>query len=101
MIGQILFYNKLIEVSPEYVVNTVMNSKKKFSPEAIARTTKILYQMGLNTAKKKGVKAGVNKEINAVVHASRHPKAVKALKAVQFGGPEGATYPYPWHVWMR
>jgi len=87
MIGQVLFYNKLMEVSPEYVINIIMNSRKKPNSKAVIRATKILHDMSLKAAKKKGIKAGVTKNIDTLVHITRHPKVKKVVDVINMTEP--------------
>lgn len=77
----------LLEMSPEHVINTVMNSKKKFNPRAIARATRILHQMSLNAVKKKGIKAGIQNNIDAAVHTTRHPKVKAVVDTINMTEP--------------
>lgn len=78
--------SELMEISPEYVINLLMNSKK-VSPTGIKKGIKILNQMSLNAAKKKGIKAGVTNTIDSIVHLTRHPKVKKAVDLINMTEP--------------
>ena len=83
----------LMEVSPEYVINILMNSKKKPNLNAVNRAAKIINKMSLNAAKKKGIKAGITKNIDAVVHATRHPKVKRVVDIINITEPQYQALP--------
>lgn len=87
MIGQTLFYNKLMEVSPEYIVNILMNSKKAFDVAGASRGAKLMHKAAILAAKRKGVKAGAQSSVDALVHATRHPKVKKLVDLINMTEP--------------
>ena len=93
MIGQILFYNRLskttqlTEVTSDLVIEKLLTSKKKLSVAGLRRGLRLIDRITRNTAQRKGKRAAVTSTMDAVQHATRHPKIKKMVDIVNMTEP--------------
>lgn len=87
MLGNFLLLTKLEEVSQEYIIHKLMTSKRKFDPRGLARGLTLMNRNARNIVKRKGFKAGVTSNMDALVHATRHPKVKKVVDIINIAEP--------------
>jgi len=87
MFGRFLLLTKLEEVSQELIISKLMTSKKALDPRGIARGLALMDRNARNIAKRKGLRAAVASNTNAIVHLTRHPQIKKVVDIVNVTEP--------------